>query len=242
MQALDRVREGEDPLRRPLRAVGRRASRSTANRRDWFYFVNGIEADRSAAEVPAAAGRRRVVGLPLLARTRCSEPVVVGAFPQPFLQRLRRQASAAVVVSLDPARCGRSRGSARTPSVVGPDVRTARSDANVVVVQPVRRERRCSSRSRPDAGAPVRVHVRAATRSAAASTWPFRYRYEVGGEPGSRRRCCSPRSRPRRCSPTGSSRSPRSRVVLLLVCLRAPAAGAACTSSARSARASRSSC
>ena len=52
--------------------------------RDWFFFVNGIEADRSAAEVRVRAGD--VVwwdfrGWSDSPRT----PVVVGAFPEPFL-------------------------------------------------------------------------------------------------------------------------------------------------------------
>jgi hypothetical protein len=52
--------------------------------RDWFFFVNGIEADRSAAEVRVRPGDvvwwdfRGWAGSP---RT----PVVVGAFPEPFV-------------------------------------------------------------------------------------------------------------------------------------------------------------
>ena len=52
--------------------------------RDWFFFVNGIEADRSAAEVRVRPGDvvwwdfRGWAGAP-------RAPVVVGAFPEPFL-------------------------------------------------------------------------------------------------------------------------------------------------------------
>ena len=52
--------------------------------RDWFFFVNGIEADRSAAEVRVRPGDvvwwdfRGWSGSP-------RAPVVVGAFPEPFL-------------------------------------------------------------------------------------------------------------------------------------------------------------
>ena len=57
---------------------------NAAARRDWFYFVNGVEADRSATEYRLRAGDvewwdfrswRRVMRV----------PVVVGAFPEPFL-------------------------------------------------------------------------------------------------------------------------------------------------------------
>ncbi|MER3410841.1 MAG: hypothetical protein C4306_12400, partial [Thermoleophilia bacterium] len=57
---------------------------SLARRRDWFYFVNGIEADRGAAEYRVRPGdiiwwdyRSWASGM--------RQPVVVGAFPEPFL-------------------------------------------------------------------------------------------------------------------------------------------------------------
>jgi Domain of unknown function (DUF4430) len=51
---------------------------------DWFYFVNGIEPDRGGAEVTVRAGDvvwwdHRDWG------ERLAQPVVVGAFPEPFL-------------------------------------------------------------------------------------------------------------------------------------------------------------
>lgn len=57
---------------------------SLADGRDWFYFVNGIAADRGAAEYRLRAGEvawwdyRRWRGEPEVR-------VVVGAFPEPFL-------------------------------------------------------------------------------------------------------------------------------------------------------------
>ena len=52
--------------------------------RDWFFFVNGIEADRSAAEVRVQAGD--VVWWDFRGWTESPRtPVVVGAFPEPFL-------------------------------------------------------------------------------------------------------------------------------------------------------------
>jgi len=53
-------------------------------RRDWFYFINGYEADRSAAEYRLHDGDVEWWDFRSWA-TRMREPVVVGAFPEPFL-------------------------------------------------------------------------------------------------------------------------------------------------------------
>ena len=47
---------------------GVRSQTDGGARRDWFYFVNGIEADKGAAERKAARRRPRLVGLPRLER------------------------------------------------------------------------------------------------------------------------------------------------------------------------------
>jgi hypothetical protein len=64
--------------------------------RDWFYFVNGYEADRGAAEYRLRAGD--VVWWDLRSWRGGSErqPVVVGAFPEPFVHGYdgRRRAGA----------------------------------------------------------------------------------------------------------------------------------------------------
>ena len=84
MQALDRVADIE------TRYGGRYVQSingiegSLANRRDWFYFVNGYEADRSAAEYRLRDGDVEWWDFRSW-RTRMREPVVVGAFPEPFL-------------------------------------------------------------------------------------------------------------------------------------------------------------
>jgi hypothetical protein len=57
---------------------------SIAARSDWFYFINGYEADRSAAEYRLHAGDVEWWDFRSW-RTRMREPVVVGAFPEPFL-------------------------------------------------------------------------------------------------------------------------------------------------------------
>jgi hypothetical protein len=60
------------------------AEGSLERRQDWFYFVNGIEADLGGAEVTVRAGD--VVWWDLRSwREEMRQPVVVGAFPEPFL-------------------------------------------------------------------------------------------------------------------------------------------------------------
>ena len=69
---------------------------SLAHERDWFWFVNGIEGDRSAAEYrlrPGDVGWWDYRRWPPL-----SEPVVVGAFPEPFVHGFDGKVRAAVVV------------------------------------------------------------------------------------------------------------------------------------------------
>jgi len=56
---------------------------SLASQRDWFYFLNGIEPDRGAAEVTLHAGD--VAWWDYRSwRGDGEQPVVVGAFPKPF--------------------------------------------------------------------------------------------------------------------------------------------------------------
>lgn len=54
-------------------------------KRDWFYFVNGVEADRGAAEYRLRPGDVLWWDYRSWAGEDMREPVVVGAFPEPFL-------------------------------------------------------------------------------------------------------------------------------------------------------------
>jgi hypothetical protein len=84
MQALDRVADIETRYGgRYVQAING-IEGSLANRRDWFYFINGYEADRSAAEYRLREGDVEWWDFRSW-ETRMREPVVVGAFPEPFL-------------------------------------------------------------------------------------------------------------------------------------------------------------
>jgi uncharacterized protein DUF4430 len=84
MQALDRIADIK------TRYSGRYVQSingiegSFAARSDWFYFINGYEADRSAAEYRLRDGDVEWWDFRSW-RRRMREPVVVGAFPEPFL-------------------------------------------------------------------------------------------------------------------------------------------------------------
>jgi hypothetical protein len=58
---------------------------SLTKRHDWFYFVNGIEGDRSAAEVKLHDGDVEWWDFRAWSGEDMSVPVVVGAYPEPFL-------------------------------------------------------------------------------------------------------------------------------------------------------------
>jgi hypothetical protein len=84
MQALDRVAEVKTRYGgRFVQAIDG-LSGSLAAQRDWFYFVNGIEADRSAAEYRLHPGDLEWWDYRSW-RNAMSVPIVIGAFPEPFL-------------------------------------------------------------------------------------------------------------------------------------------------------------
>lgn len=110
-------------------------SGSLSGRRDWFYFVNGYEADRGAAEYRLRPGDVEWWDFRSW-REQMRAPVVVGAFPEPFLHGYGGKRRRAVV---------RYGGSALAPGaralgrLIGADSvaqlpRPAPADANVLEV------------------------------------------------------------------------------------------------------------
>jgi hypothetical protein len=104
---------------------------SLGGQRDWFWYVNGLEGDRSAAEYELRPGDvgwwdYRSWGSVM------QVPVVVGAFPEPFLHGFGGEVPPAVVV-------GRSPAAGRLARVIGGRVaREAPDDANVLRIVPGR--------------------------------------------------------------------------------------------------------
>lgn len=83
MQALDRVAEVKTRYGGRFVQSVDGLDGDITKRRDWFYFVNGIEADRSAAELRLHAGDIEWWDLRSWANGEMSVPVVVGAWPKP---------------------------------------------------------------------------------------------------------------------------------------------------------------
>jgi Domain of unknown function (DUF4430) len=108
---------------------------SLAGRRDWFYFVNGIESDRAATEYRLHSGDVlwwdfREWGEVMRA------PVVVGAFPEPFLHGFGGETRPAAVryESAKLADGARAIGRLIRAQSVAPTSTPVPKDANLFVV------------------------------------------------------------------------------------------------------------
>ncbi len=103
MQALERK------LKVTTRYGGRFAqsidgvSGSISSQHDWFYFVNGIEADASAAAVRLHPGDVEWWDYRSWAGSAMSVPVVAGAWPEPFVHGFDWARPGANVIGGDPS-------------------------------------------------------------------------------------------------------------------------------------------
>ena len=84
MQALDRVADIKTRYAGRFVEAINGIEGSLSARRDWFYFVNGIQADRSAAEYRLGVGDIEWWDYRSW-RGRPEYPIVAGAFPEPLL-------------------------------------------------------------------------------------------------------------------------------------------------------------
>ena len=130
MQALDRVASVKTRFGgRYVRTVD---GFEEQGQRAWFYYVNGYLADRSAADYRLRRGDvewwdfRRW-------RDPAQDPVVLGAFPQPFLGGYDGRRRPAVVVSSDP---GAPAVAHRLPARLVPARAKAAANANTLVLAP----------------------------------------------------------------------------------------------------------
>jgi uncharacterized protein DUF4430 len=141
-------------------------------RRAWFYYVNGYLADRSAADYRLRPDD--VAWWDYRAwRDPAQDPVVLGAFPQPFLSGYGGKRRPAVVVSTDP----RARAVARRLHARLLTTRGQSSGANVLVLGagPTR-----IGMSGSSPGSPVRMSFGGDPRVLLRPR-PFRFRYGDGG-------------------------------------------------------------
>jgi uncharacterized protein DUF4430 len=107
MQALDRVADIQTRYGgRYVHGINR-IEGSLSARRDWFYFINGYEADRSAAEYRLRKGDVEWWDFRSW-EAQMRAPVVVGAFPEPFLHGFGGKTLPARVVYLSPDQRGQA--------------------------------------------------------------------------------------------------------------------------------------
>jgi hypothetical protein len=139
-------------------------SGSAGSQRDWFYFVDGVEAERGAAEVRLRPGDVEWWDYRSWKGGGLSVPVVVGAFPEPFKHGFEWARPGARVL-------GSGKVVGRLQSLVG-------RGPNVIDVDPQAPPGSARATRR---GGIVRLVLgtRAALRLAADPT-ALRYRYEVG--------------------------------------------------------------
>jgi Domain of unknown function (DUF4430) len=152
------------------------------SRRDWFYFVNGIEGDRSATEYRLRDGEilwwdyRSWSG-------RMREPVVVGAFPEPFRHGYDGRTRPVAVRYETGLRSGaRAIGRLLRASSVGPLSSPTPADAHTFHVVRGRTSFTASLRDESEGtGSPVRFVLAGDAVALARDPDRFRFRYQVPG-------------------------------------------------------------
>lgn len=127
-------------------------------RRDWFYFVNGVEADRGAAEYRLRAGDVLWWDYRSWAGNAMRQAVVVGAWPEPFIQGYDGRARPAAVRFEREEMKGTALGIAHAIGArsVEPVSVPAAENANLLVITAGQSEFRAELRSSDaPAGSPV---------------------------------------------------------------------------------------
>jgi hypothetical protein len=150
-----------------------------SKQRDWFWFLNGIEADRSAADYRLHAGDvewwdfRSWSG-------EMREPVVVGAFPEPFLHGYAGQVRpVAVRYAAGQAAGARAIGRLLHATSVAPLSDKPPEDANVFYTARGTDRFTASLRDSGDAGSPVRFVFAGDAKALARKPDRYRFRYQV---------------------------------------------------------------
>ncbi len=169
MQAVIRVGKVETKYGgRYLRSVD---GVSEHGRRAWFYYVNGYLADRASTDYRLHAGD--VLWWDYRSwRDPAQDPVVVGAFPEPFLNGYGGKTRPAVVVAPDVA-AGRKVAKSLHARVA----KTPPADANVLYLGPGPLRFRADGSASP--GAPVRFRFTGDWHLLLRHPYPFRFRYSV---------------------------------------------------------------
>jgi hypothetical protein len=152
-------------------------------RRDWFYFINGFEGDRSATDYELRDGDVEWWDYRSW-RKRMREPVVVGAFPEPFAHGFAGKPRPVSVRYAKGARGGAAAiGRLLRASSVAPLSVAAPADAHLFVVA-AKTGGTFTAAPREGAGepgAPVRFVFSGDAEALARDPDRYRFQYEVRG-------------------------------------------------------------
>jgi hypothetical protein len=150
-----------------------------SKQRDWFWFLNGIEADRSAADYRLHDGDLEWWDFRSW-RGEMREPVVVGAFPEPFLHGYAGHVRPVVVRYAAGRRAGaQAIGRLLHARSVAPIFDPPPKDANVFYTVTGADRFTASLGDSGEAGSPVRFTFAGDTSALARHPHRFRYRYQV---------------------------------------------------------------
>jgi hypothetical protein len=111
-------------------------SGSIGSRHDWFYFVNGVEGDRSGADYRLREGDIAWWDYRDWGRAGMSVPAVVGAFPEPFVHGFDGKTRQTIVLGPKTAAVRRIARLVRATQIVPAATTRVRSDVNTLTIQP----------------------------------------------------------------------------------------------------------
>jgi hypothetical protein len=156
---------------------------SLSQQRDWFYFVNGYEADRSAADYRLHPGDVEWWDYRSWKGSAESIPVVVGSYPDPFVHGYDGKTRPVVVEYESPELEAAARilaGSIHASNVLPRD-KVPAPGTNILRLQRGARERFYPDPSRPvrTPGDPVTLVVEGSPAQLARNPARYRFRFSV---------------------------------------------------------------
>ncbi|HEX7525421.1 MAG TPA: DUF4430 domain-containing protein [Gaiellaceae bacterium] len=111
-------------------------SGSIVARHDWFYFVNGVEGDRGAADYRLRAGDIAWWDYRDWGRSGMSVPAVVGAFPEPFVHGYGGKPRPTIVLGPKTAAVRRIARLVHSTQIAPAATTRVRGDVNTLTIRP----------------------------------------------------------------------------------------------------------
>ena len=111
-------------------------SGSIGSRRDWFYYVNGIEGDRGAADYRLRAGDVAWWDYRDWGTYGMSVPAVVGAFPEPFVHGYDGKVRATIVLGPKTPDVRRIARLVHATTITPAATARVRGDVNTLTIRP----------------------------------------------------------------------------------------------------------